>query len=45
MQKKQNKNALSSVGPRLLGDEFCCQRPQCHYTTFSFGIQNECCMS
>ena len=27
MQKKQNKNALSSVESRLLGDEFCCQRP------------------
>ena len=40
-----NKNALSSVESRLLGDEFCCQRPRCRYTTFSFGIQNECCMS
>ena len=40
-----NKNALSSVESCLLGDEFCCQRPRCCYTTFSFGIQNECCMS
>ena len=42
---ENNKNALSSVESRLLGDEFCCQRPRCRYTTFSFGIQNECCMS
>ena len=32
----KNKNALSSVESRLLGDELSCQR--C-YTTFSFGIQ------
>ena len=39
------KNALSSVESRLLGDKFCCQRHQCCYTSFSFGIQNECYMS
>ena len=27
--KVENKNALSSVQSRLLGDEFCCQRPRC----------------
>ena len=37
-----NKNALSSGASRLLGDEFCCQRPRCCYTTFSFGIQSIC---
>ena len=40
-----NKNTLSSVESRLLGDEVCCQRPRCCYTAFFFGIQNECCMS
>ena len=29
MIKVENKNALSSVESRLLGDEFCCQRPRC----------------
>ena len=37
-----NKNALSSGESRLLGDTFRCQRGWCCYTTFSFGIQNEC---
>ena len=41
----RNKNALSSIESRLLGDEFRCQRARCCYTTFSFGIHNECCMS
>ena len=40
-----NKNALSSVESRLLGDEFRCQRRRCCYATFSFEIQNECHMS
>ena len=31
---KINKNALTSVESRLLGDEFLCQRPRCRYTTF-----------
>ena len=44
-QLKDNKNALSSIGSRLLGDKFCCQRRRCCYTTFSFGIENECYMS
>ena len=35
---RYNKNALSSVESRLLGDKFCCQRRRCCYTTFSFGI-------
>jgi len=37
-----NKNTLSSIESHLLGDKFCCQRRRCCYTTFSFGIQNEC---
>ena len=36
--KKKNKNVLSSVESRLLGDEFRCQRRRCCYSTFSFGI-------
>ena len=40
-----NKNTLSSIEPMGLGDKFCCQRRWCCYTTFSFGIQNECYMS
>ena len=44
-QLKDNKSAVSSIESRLLGDKFCCQRRRCCYTTFSFGIQNECYMS
>ena len=40
-----NKNALSSCESRLLGNKFCWQMRRCCYTTFSFGIQNECYMS
>ena len=39
---RKNKNALSSVESRLLENKCCCQRRRCCYTTFSFGIQNEC---
>ena len=42
---QKNKNALSSIKSRLLGDKFCCQRRRCCYTIFSFGIENECYMS
>ena len=31
-----NKNALSSIESRLLGDKFCCQRRRCCYITFLF---------
>ena len=44
-EHKKNKNAFSSVESLLLGDEFHCQRRRCCYTTFLFGIQNECYMS
>ena len=43
--QQANANANKNAESLLLGDEFCCQRPRCRYTTFSFGIQNECCMS
>ena len=43
-QTNLNKNALSSVEPRLLGDKFYCQLVLLCYF-FSFGIQNECYMS
>ena len=35
-----NKNALSSVASRLLGNKFIAR--WCCYATFSFGIQNQC---
>ena len=44
-EHQKNKNAFSSVESLLLGDEFHCQRRRCCYTTFLFGIQNECYMS
>ena len=42
------ENTLFYVNKNALSREFCCQRPRCCYTTFSFGIlppANECCMS
>ena len=40
--------ALSLTCLEMRRGGFCCQRPRCCYTTFSFGIlppANECCMS